>query len=409
MTKKILVPGAGLGQEPVIRKAKDLGLHVIVVSPEGDYPGLKYADKHYIEDVKNKEQVLHIAQKENIDGIVSDQNDIPVETMGYVVDHLNLTGNSYETSKLFSRKHLMRKKCAEINVPTIQYQAIDNINDAYSAAEQIGYPLVCKPIDNQSSKGISKVDTANEMEIAFNNAILSSFSKKVILEKFIAGTEFCVEGLAINKDYKNLLLLERTYFKNTHVFVPSMVTSPVSLPIEKQNELLDLNYKICTEFGIKNGLTHAEYLLNPEDERFYLVEVAARGGGVFISSHLISHACGFDTSEMLVRLALGDNLDLIDYHYAEKAVRYICFYLKSGSLQKISGINKIKDLKNVIMFYDANLKLGQVFEGLKDKSSRLGPILLGGKSIENIHSTTEKIHNLFFVETNDSTNKIIWE
>ena len=409
MAKKILVPGAGYGQEPVIKKAKSLGLYVIVVSPEGDYPGLKYADKHYAEDVKNKEKILQIAKEENIQGIVSDQNDIPVETIGYVVDHLGLTGNSHDTSRLFSRKHLMRKKCSQIGVPTIKYETAETVESAFDAANTIGYPLICKPIDNQSSKGISRADSPDELEKVFHMAMSSSFTKKVILEQYIEGAEFCVEGLAINKDFKNLLILERTYFKNTDVFVPSMVTSPVSLAGHKQEELLDLNHTICTEFGMENGLTHAEYLLNKEDNQFYLIEVAARGGGVFISSHLISHACGFDTSEMLVRLSLGEKLDIEDYHYAKKAVRYICYYLKSGTLKNISGIRKIRDLKNVIMFYDANLKIGQVLKGLKDKSSRLGPILLGADSLDEIHSTTEKIKTVFSVETDESHNEVIWE
>lgn len=409
MIKKILVPGAGYGQEPVIKKAKSLGHYVIVVSPEGDYPGLKYADKHYVEDVKNKESVLQIAKDENIQGIVSDQNDIPVETIGYVVDHLNLTGNSYGTSKLFSRKHLMRYKCSQIDVPTIKYEMVDTFESALIAANQIGYPLICKPIDNQSSKGISKVVSSDELETAFHAALSSSFLKKVILEQFIEGDEFCVEGLAINKEFKNLLMLERTYFKNTEVFVPSMVTSPVSLKIEKQKELLALNYKICTEFGIENGLTHAEFILNRKDDRFYLVEVAARGGGVFISSHLISYACGFDTSEMLVRLALGEKLLLSNYKFAQKAVRYICFYIASGRLKSINGSDKIKGTENVLIFYDDTLKPGKYFEGLKDKSSRLGPILLGANSIDEINATTEKVKALFSVDIDEANSKIIWD
>ena len=409
MTKKILIPGAGYGQEQVIKKAKSLGLYVIIVSPEGDYPGLKYADKHYTEDVRNKEKVLQIAREEKIQGIVSDQNDIPVETIGYVVDHLKLTGNSYETSQLFSRKHLMRERCSQIGVPTIKHEAVNTMESAFASADQIGYPLICKPIDNQSSKGISKVDFPDELEKAFYAAMSSSFSKKVILEQFIEGDEFCVEGLAINKEFKNLLMLERTYFQNVDVFVPSMVTSPVSLPLQKQEELLALNYKICTEFGMENGLTHAEYLLNKKDNRFYLVEVAARGGGVFISSHLISHACGFDTSEMLVRLALGEKIDLGDYHYAEKAVRYICFYIENGTIKNIKGLDKIKAMRNVLLFYDQNLNIGDTFNGLKDKSSRLGPILVGGNTLNDILQTTKEIKKYFSISTNEGLNKLIWD
>lgn len=409
MVKKILVPGAGYGQEPVIKKAKELGFHVIVVSPQGDYPGLKYADKHYTEDVRNKEKLLKIAQDEKIDGIVSDQNDIPVETIGYIVDNLNLTGNSYKVSKVFSRKHLMRKKCSELGVPAISFFNVKSIESAIIAANKIGYPVIIKPVDNQSSKGVFKANSDDELNKFFDQSISFSFTNEVIVEQFINGTEFCVEGLAINGEYKNLLMLERTYFQNIDIFVPSMVTSPVSLSLENQEQLLDLNHKICTGFGIENGLTHAEYLLNEEDNQFYLVEVAARGGGVFISSHLISYACGFDTSELLVRMALGERLTLSDYRFSQKAVRYICFYIEDGRLIRINGANNIKKMENVILFYDDTLKPGKKFEGLKDKSSRLGPICVGANSIEEIYSTTEKIKKVFSVDTNNPFSKVIWE
>ena len=58
MTKKILVPGAGIGQAIVLKRAKEMGLTSVVVSPKGDYPGFKYADIIYHEDVRNEKKVL---------------------------------------------------------------------------------------------------------------------------------------------------------------------------------------------------------------------------------------------------------------------------------------------------------------------------------------------------------------
>ena len=43
--KKLMIIGAGVYQVPIIKKAKDRGLYTIAVSPYGDYPGLKVADK----------------------------------------------------------------------------------------------------------------------------------------------------------------------------------------------------------------------------------------------------------------------------------------------------------------------------------------------------------------------------
>ncbi len=157
-----MVPGAGIGQVIVLKKAKEMGLTTVVVSPKGNYPGFQHADIIYNENVRDHKRVLEIALKENIDGIVSDQNDIPVETMGYIAEIMNLTGNSYATSKIYCRKDLMREKSKEIGVPSLSYGIATELEGALEIAMDIGYPLMCKPTDNQSSKGVFRVNDEHD-------------------------------------------------------------------------------------------------------------------------------------------------------------------------------------------------------------------------------------------------------
>jgi len=386
-----------------------MGIFVIVVSPRGNYPGIKYANKMYYEDVRNKERILDIAERENIDGIVSDQNDIPVETIGYVTEQLSLTGNDHATSLLFTQKNLMREKCKEIGVPTISYDIAENVDEGVYIGERIGYPVMCKPVDNQSSKGVFKFSSKEELKQHINKSLSCSFSNKVIIEKHIEGNEYVIEGLAIDRAFKNLLLLERTYFQKKHVFIPSMVTSPTALPAEKAKELLALNETICTSFGLKYGLSHSEFILNLHDNKFYLVETAARGGGVFTSSHLLSYACNMDTAQLIIELCIGKKRDIETIKSAEKAVRYICFYIEQGKIKNIDGIDAIKSMPGILDFYDKNISIGDTYQGLVDKSSRLGPILLGSENLNEIEQTTEKIKETLIIGTENSENAVVWE
>lgn len=407
--KKILVPGAGYGQEIVIKKAKSMGLFVIVVSPRGEYPGFKYADKIYYEDVRDKEKVLEIARRECIDGIVSDQNDIPVETIGYVAEHLALTGNDHAVSLVFTRKDLMRKKCEEIGVPAISYDVAKSVDEGIYVARAIGYPVMCKPVDNQSSKGVFRFDDEEQLKQKISKSLSCSFVGKVIIEKFVEGKEYVIEGLAVEGAFKNLLLLERTYFKQPAVFIPSMVTSPTSLAEGKAEELLRLNKIVCTSFGLKNGLSHSEFILNSHDDRFYLVETAARGGGVYTSSHLLSYACDFDATQLIIELCMGEKRDIETIKYATKAVRYISFYIEQGEIKSIDGVDKIKKMSGVLDFYHRDLSVGDRYQGLADKSSRLGPILLGCEGLDEIERTTEKIRDTLIVRTEDCENAVVWD
>ena len=66
MANNILVPGAGIGQVFLLKKAREMGLTTVVVSPEGDYPGFQYADIIYHEDVRNEEKVFLILMWQHV-------------------------------------------------------------------------------------------------------------------------------------------------------------------------------------------------------------------------------------------------------------------------------------------------------------------------------------------------------
>jgi len=409
MSKKILVPGAGIGQVIVIRKAREMGLTTVVVSPQGEYPGFQYADIIYHEDVRNKEKVLEIARKEKISGIASDQNNIPVETMGFIAEALDLTGNSYDTSKIYCRKDLMRERCKEIGVPSLAYGITKDLKSTLKTASEIGYPIMCKPTDNQSSKGVHKVAHEEELKGVYEEVLSHSFSGKIIVEQLIEGKEYIVDGLAIQGKYKSLITLENENFNIEDLYVPRSRTSPTSLPEDKINELMALDSIINRSFGISNGFTHNEYLLNPEDDKFYLIDSAARGGGAFISSHLTPYACGFDTTEMLVRQALGEPLDINDYLFASKAVSYLCFYLEEGEIRHIQGMEKIREMDCVLGVHEAGLEPGKIYRGLINKSCRLGPILVGCNTLQGLNNAKQIIKNTLVISTDKKSNAIIWE
>ncbi|NLY87814.1 MAG: carboxylate--amine ligase, partial [Clostridiales bacterium] len=130
---KLLILGAGSFQLPLIRKAVEMGVYVIVITPDGDYPGIKVADKVYFHDAKDEEYALEIAKNENIDGIISDQGEIFVRPIAYVAEKMGLPGNGYETALIYTNKYRMRKKSRELGLPTIESIKVKTLEDALQA------------------------------------------------------------------------------------------------------------------------------------------------------------------------------------------------------------------------------------------------------------------------------------
>ena len=120
MKKTILILGANTLQMPLIEKANSMGMNTLVVSPFCDEPGHSISTFSEYFDIADQVEILKIARKYGVCGIITDQTDIPVRTVAYVAEKLGLPGIGYETAKLFTDKFLMREKCKDLGIRTLR-------------------------------------------------------------------------------------------------------------------------------------------------------------------------------------------------------------------------------------------------------------------------------------------------
>ena len=147
--------------------------------------------------------------------------------------------------------------------------------------------------------------------------------------------------------------------------------------------MLALDEKIIRGFGLRQGITHSEYIM--EGDEVYLIETAARGGGVFISSDLISLSSGLHTEEFLVNIALGQQKDL-PWISPEPLCfcGYMAFYLPVGRVIRADGIDAVRALPFVHRNQLSKLHAGlENREGATDKTSRLA-VIVSGKTREEL-------------------------
>ena len=169
--KKLMILGAGRHQMPLIQSAIDLGLETHVCSINGDYPGIAIAPYFHDIDISNQHQVLSIAQKIQPDGILTTATDVCLQSIGTVVDELNLHGSGLEASSSCLNKASMKHKLVTYGVPTAQYRVIQNVNDAIEFFSERSSPCVIKPADSSGSRGVSKIVESSEIESAFESAL----------------------------------------------------------------------------------------------------------------------------------------------------------------------------------------------------------------------------------------------
>ena len=393
--KKVMVLGAGRGQIPIMNLCHKYGWLVLAVSPMGNYPGLKIADKIYYENVMDREAVLRIAQEENISAIITDQLDAGVATCAYISEKLGLNGNSTEVAERFTDKFTMRNAAQKSGIAVPHSVCVSNMDEAIRALvaqPKLKFPLMIKPVDNAASKGVYRVNNIAELNDKFESSKSYSQKGKVIIERFIEGVEYVVEAYTHNSITHNLCIGHRDYFQIPNTFIPNATVfrDADSATSELEIRLKVINKKMVENFGLRFGITHAEYLYNELEDEIYLVEVAARGGGVFISSHLIPWASGVDANNLLVRDALGIQGEF-NIKLKTGAAAYFCYLTPEGVVTTLEGMDRVVNIPGVIESFFDNIELGMMSADITDKSSRKGPILVHGRNKEECYSIIEAV------------------
>lgn len=405
--KKLMIIGAGDYQIPLIETAIKRCL-VVLVAPSVPEKIKDLVYKVYISDVTKQEQILEFAKQENIDGVITDQTDIAVRTVAYVAEKMDLPGIGYEVACLFTDKSLMRQKQKELGIKVLPNYEVNNLDDAINFYNSLGCKCIVKPTDCQGSRGVTLVENLEELKIAFDEAMNFSRSKRVIIEKFATGSEFVVEGIAYNYEYNTLICGDTNYFDIQNMFAAKNRLFPSIKSESLIERILLLNEQIITGFGLKQGISHSEFIMDGED--IYLIETAARGGGVFISSDLINLCSGLETEEFLISIALGElnEMPLIDNY--KKAAGYMCFLLPKGKITSIQGLKEIQNYPFVHRNLLYNLEVGKTVSYNLDKTSRYS-IIVSGNSYEEMILNMETVKKELHIEVTDGDMKKgpIWD
>lgn len=302
--KRILILGAGEMQIPVIQKVNDLGYESIALDYDAQAVGFEYASSHYVVSSTDAKKVLDVARKENADALLT-TSDYPVNVVAKVSKILGLPAMSPEVANICTNKYLLRKLFSEnfINAPKF-YLVSDDVNlDSFKE-----YPYIVKPVDSSASRGVKKVECETDLKEAIEEAKSYSRTGQVLIEQFIGGKEFSVETLTQNNETTIVNITEKLvigeeygYFvEDTHI-EPARISQTEWMLIESEvNKALAL-------IKANNCPSHTEVKI--WHSKAYIIEMACRLGGDYITSHLVPLSTGIDMLANLVKLSVGEPID----------------------------------------------------------------------------------------------------
>ncbi len=408
MMEKILILGAGNHQIHIIEQAGRMGLYTIVVSPDGDYPGLKLADKIYYEDATDGEKVLEVARREQVNGIVTDQGEMFVRSQAYAAEKMGLQGIGYEMALLFTDKNAQKEKCKALGLPTIEHGLVRTPEEAKMLFKKIGGSAIIKPTDSSGSRGVTRIDTEEDLADYFPMTKAFSGDGNVIMERFITGRELEVDSIVVNGRCEYLMHADLTEFEIPNVFACSTIMFPSVADSNTIAGLIDINRRTIEGLGLKDGLTHAEYIVDENTGEIYLMEAAARGGGLFLSSHIVEMQTGLNTAEFLINLALGRIETMPEFQRELCHCGYVSFYLPVGEVLSLDGLDEALQLPFVTKSL-IRARKGMKTTAYSDKGMR-SVLFLKAQTREELLDNIEVIRNTvrIKVKTPEGIRGPIW-
>lgn len=388
--KKILIIGASSLQVPGILKAKEMGFETAVADFNPNAIGIQYADKYYNVSTIDKEGIYEAAKDFGANGIATLATDMPMRSLAYACEKLNLVGINYDTAVRATDKGEMIKSFEKSKVAHPWYYILKAGDNIKSISNEIQYPLIVKPTDNSGSRGVVLVHDKEELNDAISYSTKESREGDIILEEYMVGPEVSVEIIVLDGKPHVLQITDKLTTGAPH-FVEMGHSQPSLLSEKRQNEIRNLAVKACKSVGLENGPAHAEIILTDEGPK--MVEIGVRMGGDNITTHLVPLSTGIDMTRAMIQIACGVKPNIDKKFNKASAIRFL--RARKGKIADISGINEAKNITGIkeIIF---TKKIGDFVEEITSSSDRIAcviaqadtpeeAILICEKALEKIH------------------------
>jgi biotin carboxylase len=283
----------------------------------------------------------------------------------------------------------MRQFLRQRGYPTAGYRLCQSPADAADFAAKFGYPIVVKPPANQGSRGVLLVNSDAELPGRYAEASRLTHDNQVLAEQFLSGFGLTVEGFKTANRHYSLAVSRKKGFAHNPMVASEIGYSPTDDQLDFQ-ALKQQHDNMIEEMGLRFGITHAEYIFS--QGRFVLVEVAARGGGNHISSHIVPAISGINVNELLIRMSLGETVDsLTPRTNGFSFVTLAYFNFESGIVREVCGVETVRALPGV-RDLSLSIRSGQQLAPARDASSRHGHFIAAAGSAKELQELCTRIY-----------------
>lgn len=400
--KKLLMLGGSLYQTFAIKEAKRLGYYVITADYLPSNPGHKYADEYHNISTTDKEAVLKLAKKLEVDGVVAYASDPAAPTAAYVCEKLGLPTSPYKSVEILSNKDLFRAFLQENNFTCPKAIGFTTYEDALAHIDEFRMPVMVKPVDSSGSKGINKMTDKSQLKDFVEDALHYSRGKRFLIEEFIVKKGHQISGDAFSVDGKLVFHCLGNEFYDPNCdkdFAPLGECWPFQMDHKYIENLEEQLQRIMTLLDMKSNAYNVEAIVG-EDDKVYLLELGARSGGSLIPQ-VTEFATGVNMVTWVIQAAAGDPIDLsILGGKREMPIKgfWSNYMVHSNATGKFEAISFDPSFgKNNLVAWVNDLKVGDEIHRFRDAQDCIGELILKYDSMEQMFNIIKDIESFIKV------------
>lgn len=396
--KKLLMLGGSLYQTYAIKEAKKLGYYVITCDYLPNNPGHKLADEYYNVSTTDKDAVLQLASRLQVDGVVAYASDPAAPTAAYVCERLGLPTSPYKSVEILSNKDLFRDFLQKNGFNCPKAKGFRTLEEAEACLDEFKLPVMVKPVDSSGSKGINKLTDKSQLKAFVADALHYSRSKRFLIEEFIVKKGHQISGDAFSVDGKLVFHCLGNEFYDASCdkdFAPLGECWPFQMDHKYIEDLEEQLQRLMTLLHMKSNAYNVEAIVG-EDDQVYLLELGARSGGSLIPQ-VTEYATGINMVTWVIQAAAGDPIDLSALQGKREVPiqgfwsNYMVHSNVTGKFQSITFEKAFKD-KHLVDFVN-DLHVGDEVHRFRDAQDCIGEFILRYDSLDEMFEVIKNIES----------------
>ncbi|MDG1990187.1 MAG: ATP-grasp domain-containing protein [Dehalococcoidia bacterium] len=396
----LLLPGNTYRANAFIQAANKANVELIIGTDTNQVLSQKLPERYitlnFHELKLSIEKINTLANKKKIHKILA-VDDQGVLLASLASKKLNLTQNSFASVNFTRNKFHLYKLIESSDINSIETFLL-NRKESVHKIKKFTFPIVIKPIGLSASRGVMRVNNKNEFDQKtyqlFNllsnelaNECFNDFEKdNIIIQKYIPGKEYAIEGIIENQQFKLLAIFEKPIPLTGPFFEESIYISDPNIEKNLKNKIQRISQQYINLLGLNEGAVHIEIRKNKYG--IFLVDIAARSIGGYCSE-VLQFPNQTTLEEIILKNSLGKKYDGV----MNKDIHGVMMIPTSseGTLQEILGIERAKKIK-LITHIKIAVHKGKEIKKLPKANTYLGFIFAKGNNKNEVMRALQNAH-----------------